>query len=399
VFRVCLVRAIQVVSLLAVSELTFVRFAGADANRLHPGVPTDAASGHGARYRTGHELFFMAYPSWMGKPAGSIFKMKELSKASVSRRQIGEEAEGQRIDNYLLHVCKGVPKSHVYRVLRSGEVRVNSKRVGPDYRLQVGDEVRIPPMAVGQTVDKAVPAGRAYRVVHEDDWLLTIDKPAGLAVHGGSGVSFGVIEQLRRQRPQARFLELAHRLDRETSGLLLVAKKRAALTALHDRFREGRIEKRYLALVKGRWLEPLRHVRLALHKYLTEEGERRVSVSCDGKDAHSIVRLVARWQNFSLVEVELKTGRTHQIRVHLAHLGHPLCGDDKYGDFPLNKLLQKQGLGRMFLHAACLSLAHPATETRLELASPLPAELTRFLERLDRNEQRDYGAEIPLAGI
>jgi 23S rRNA pseudouridine955/2504/2580 synthase len=335
----------------------------------------------------------------MGKPASSIFKMKELSKASVSRRQIGEEAEGQRIDNYLLAVCKGVPKSHVYRILRSGEVRVNSRRVGPDYRLQAGDEVRIPPVSVRAATEKAVPAGRAHRILHEDDWLLALDKPAGMAVHGGSGVSFGIIEQLRRQRPQARFLELAHRLDRETSGILLVAKKRAALTALHDLFREGRIEKRYLALVRGRWMEPLRHVRLALHKYLTEEGERRVSVSREGKEAHSIVRLVARWQNFSLVEVELKTGRTHQIRVHLAHLGHLLCGDDKYGDFSLNKLLQKQGLGRMFLHAARLSLTHPQTETRLELESPLPPELAQFLKRLDQNEQRDYGTELQAGGV
>jgi 23S rRNA pseudouridine955/2504/2580 synthase len=236
-------------------------------------------------------------------------------------------------------------------------------------------------------------------MVYEDDSLLVVDKPAGMAVHGGSGVSFGVIEQLRRQRPQARFLELAHRLDRETSGLLLIARKRAALTVLHDMFREGRVEKRYLALVKGRWMEPLRHIRLALHKYLTEEGERRVSVSAAGKAAHSIVRLVARWENFSLVEVELKTGRTHQIRVHLAHLGHPLCGDDKYGDFALNKALQKQGLGRMFLHAARLQLVHPVSGEQLDLAVPLPAELARFLCRLDENEERDYGTELPAGGI
>lgn len=335
----------------------------------------------------------------MGKPAGSIFKMKELSKASVTRRRIGEEAEGQRIDNYLLRVCKGVPKSHVYRILRSGEVRVNSKRVPPEYRLQSGDEVRVPPLRLGAEVKPAVPVGREYRIVHEDDGLLVVDKPAGMAVHGGSGVSFGVIEQLRRQRPQARFLELAHRLDRETSGLLLIAKKRSALTALHDLFREGRIEKRYLALVKGRWREPLRHVKLALHKYLTEEGERRVSVSLEGKAAHSIVHLVARWENFSLVEVELKTGRTHQIRVHLAHLGFPLCGDDKYGDFALNKTLQKQGLGRMFLHAAKLALDHPGTGERLDLVAALPEDLIVFLRRLEVNEKRDYGAELPIGGL
>lgn len=335
----------------------------------------------------------------MGKPVGSIFKMKELSKASVTHRRIGEEAEGQRIDNYLLRVCKGVPKSHVYRILRSGEVRVNSKRVPPEYRLQSGDEVRVPPLRLGAEVKPAVPVGREYRIAHEDDGLLVVDKPAGMAVHGGSGVSFGVIEQLRRQRPQARFLELAHRLDRETSGLLLIAKKRSALTALHDLFREGHIEKRYLALVKGRWREPLRHVKLALHKYLTEEGERRVSVSPEGKAAHSIVRLVARWENFSLVEVELKTGRTHQIRVHLAHLGFPLCGDDKYGDFALNKTLQKQGLGRMFLHAAKLALDHPGTGERLDLVAALPEDLVVFLRRLEVNEKRDYGAELSIGGL
>ena len=331
----------------------------------------------------------------MGKPVGSIFKMKELSKASVVRHMIGEEAGGQRIDNFLIRICKGVPKSHVYLILRSGQVRVNSKRVRPDYRLKMGDEVRVPPLRQGP--EKAVlpvPAGQDFRVVFEDDALLVIDKPAGMAVHGGSGVSYGVIEQLRRQRPQARFLELAHRLDRETSGLLLVAKKRSALTALHDMFREGRIEKRYLALVKGRWMELLRHVRLPLVKYLTEEGERRVSVSQEGKAAHSVVRLVARWQNFSLIEVELETGRTHQIRVHLAHLGFPLCGDDKYGDFALNKALQKQGLGRMFLHAAKLALDHPLTGERIELTAVLPEDLARFLVRVGQNETREHGTPL-----
>jgi 23S rRNA pseudouridine955/2504/2580 synthase len=335
----------------------------------------------------------------MGKPADSIFKMKELSKASVTRQRIGEEADGQRIDNYLLRVCKGVPKSHVYRILRSGEVRVNGKRIGPEYRLQPGDEVRIPPLQLGTETKPAVPVGRAYRIVHEDEDLLVVDKPAGMAVHGGSGISFGVIEQLRRQRPQARFLELAHRLDRETSGLLLIAKKRRALTALHDQFRAGRIEKRYLALVRGRWHDPLRHIKLALHKYLTEEGERRVSVSHEGKAAHSIVRMVARWENFSLVEVELETGRTHQIRVHLAHLGFPLCGDDKYGDFPVNKALQKQGLSRMFLHAAKLTFDHPTTGKRLGLTAALPEDLLTFLQRLEENEKRDYGSELPIGGV
>jgi len=315
-------------------------------------------------------------------------------QATVTRRVIGEEAEGQRIDNYLLRVCKGVPKSHIYRILRSGEVRVDGRRAAPEYRLRAGDEVRIPPLRLGvdsAAAKPAVPHGAEYRVAHEDDTLLVVDKPAGTAVHGGSGVDFGVIEQLRRQRPRARFLELAHRLDRETSGLLLIAKKRSMLTALHELFRAGRIEKRYLALVKGRWRDPERHIRFPLHKYLTGEGERRVSVSPQGKDAHSIARLLARWENFSLVEVELATGRTHQIRVHLTHLGFPLAGDDKYGDFALNRELGKAGLKRMFLHAAKLSFQHPATGQPLELNSALPAELQFFLQRLEQNEKRDYG--------
>ena len=317
--------------------------------------------------------------------------MKDLSKDSVTWLEVGEESEGQRIDNFLLRVAKGVPKSHIYRILRSGEVRVNKGRVPAEYRLQVGDRLRVPPIRTAERPSQAAVPARNFEIAFEDEALLVVDKPSGLAVHGGSGVSFGVIEQLRRARPLAKFLELAHRLDRETSGLLVVAKKRGALTKLHDMFREGGIGKRYLALVSGRWRNELQHVRLPLHKYLTAEGERRVSVNADGKVAHSIVRLVARWENFSLVEVELKTGRTHQIRVHLAHLGFPIAGDDKYGDFPLNKALQKTGLGRMFLHAAKLALTHPLSGVPVQLESPLPAELRRFTEKLDRNEQRDYG--------
>jgi 23S rRNA pseudouridine955/2504/2580 synthase len=320
--------------------------------------------------------------------------MNELSKDSATRLEVGEEAAGQRIDNFLLRLSKGVPKSHVYRILRSGEVRVNKGRVAADYRLRCGDIVRVPPIRVATSADKPVVPSREFDVVFEDDALIVLDKPAGVAVHGGSGVSFGVIEQLRRARPEARFLELAHRLDRETSGLLIVAKKRSALTRLHDMFRDGDISKRYLALVKGRWMNRLQHVKLPLHKYLTEEGERRVSVSDEGKEAHSIVRLVARWENFSLVEVELKTGRTHQIRVHLAHLGFPLAGDDKYGVFSLNKDLQKAGLKRMFLHAGILRFPHPLTGAAIELAAPLPADLSGFLSRLDANENKDYGQAL-----
>ena len=320
--------------------------------------------------------------------------MNELSKDSATLLEVGEESAGQRIDNFLLRLAKGVPKSHVYRILRSGEVRVNKGRISADYRVREGDVVRVPPIRVAEKSATAAVPARDFTLAHEDEALMVIDKPAGVAVHGGSGVSFGVIEQLRRARPQAKLLELAHRLDRETSGLLIVAKKRSALTRLHDMFREGKIAKRYLALVKGRWMNPQQHVRLPLHKYMTEEGERRVAVSREGKEAHSIVRLVARWQNFSLVEVELKTGRTHQIRVHLAHLGFPLAGDDKYGDFPLNKDLQKAGLKRMFLHAAQLKLAHPLTGETLELEAPLPPDLRDFLKRLDANEPRDYGEAL-----
>ena len=320
--------------------------------------------------------------------------MKDLSKDSPTWLAVGEESAGQRIDNFLLRLAKGVPKSHVYRILRSGEVRVNKGRVAADYRLAEGDTVRIPPLRTAERPPEAAVPAREFDLALEDEALLVVDKPAGVAVHGGSGVSFGVIEQLRRARPHAKLLELAHRLDRETSGLLIVAKKRSALARLHDMFRDGQVAKRYLALVRGRWMNPVQHVRLALHKYVTADGERRVAVSVEGKDAHSVVRLVARWENFSLVEVELKTGRTHQIRVHLAHLGYPLAGDDKYGDFALNKDLQRAGLKRMFLHAARLSFAHPLTGDRVELTSPLPDELAGFLARLETHEKRDHGQAL-----
>lgn len=317
--------------------------------------------------------------------------MKDLSKNSVTWLEVGDEAEGQRIDNFLLHIAKGVPKSHIYRILRSGEVRVNKARVAVEYRLKAGDRVRMPPIRIAEKADQTPVPAREFDIVLEDEALIVVDKPAGVAVHGGSGVSFGVIEQLRRARPQARFLELAHRLDRETSGLLLVAKKRMALTGLHDQFREGGIAKRYLALVKGCWRNELQHVRLPLLKYLTAGDERRVCVDPAGKAAHSVVRLLTCWENFSLVEVELKTGRTHQIRVHLAHLGFPIAGDDKYGDFSLNRTLQKAGLRRMFLHAARLDMPHPLSGAPLALASPLPGELRDFVMRLDAHEKRNYG--------
>jgi len=327
----------------------------------------------------------------------SIFNMvlqgKNASAPAVQHVRVDEQDAGQRIDNFLMRICKGAPKSLIYRILRSGEVRVNRGRIDQTYRLVEGDEIRIPPLRLAEKADTSHVPGREFPVVFEDEAVLAIDKPAGVAVHGGSGVSFGVIEQLRQSRPDARFLELAHRLDRETSGILLIGKKRSALKRLHDLLRESALDKRYLALVSGRWPNPVQHIRLALTRYLTEEGERRVAVDEEGgKASHSIVRLVRRWEKFSLVEVQIKTGRTHQIRVHLTHLGFPLAGDDKYGDFALNKALQKVGLKRMFLHAASLKLAHPVSGEPLALEAPLPRELAEFVAHLDATEKADYGA-------
>lgn len=312
--------------------------------------------------------------------------MKGLSKAATSH-DVGEDASEQRIDNYLTRLLKGVPKSHIYRILRSGQVRVNSGRVGPDYRLQVGDRVRIPPIRIAQA--PARPSGAAVRkhfdarIVYEDDALMVLDKPSGVAVHGGSGISFGVIEQLRHARHEASFLELVHRLDRDTSGVLILAKKRSALTALHEQLRAGRVQKFYLALVQGKWRERRRDIRLPLNKYVLPSGERRVSVREGGLASHTIIRLQKRWNEFSLIEAELKTGRTHQIRVHLAHLGFPIAGDDKYGDFALNKELARQGLKRMFLHACKIIIVHPRSGERVAFEAPLPADLQDFLQRLE----------------
>jgi len=322
--------------------------------------------------------------------------MSQSKSSEVRHVEIDAEAAGQRIDNYLVRELKGVPKSHIYRLLRSGQVRVNGRRADQTCRLNEGDSVRIPPVRVSQSSQtRIVPAGTPLPVVFEDEALLIIDKPAGLAVHGGSGVSFGVIEQLRQQRPDARLLELAHRLDRETSGVLIVAKKRSALAALHDMMREGRVEKHYITMVSGRWMNSRQHVRDPLYKYQTADGERRVRVQPDGKPAHSIVTLRRRWESVSELGVELKTGRTHQIRVHLTHAGFPLLGDDKYGDFPLNKRLARDaGLQRMFLHAARLRFTHPLKDEVIEVEAGLPEELLAFRRLIDSQEARDFGEAI-----
>ena len=307
--------------------------------------------------------------------------MKGLGNARAAVVVVDEGRATQRVDNFLLRELKGVPRSHVYRLLRGGEVRVNSRRVDATYRLQPGDRIRIPPVRTSAAPSRRPPAPRdpGFSVVFEDDALLVIDKPSGVAVHGGSGMSFGVIEQLRAARPQGRFLELAHRLDRETSGLLLLAKKRSALLALHAALREGRVVKRYLALVRGAWTRAERTVELPLRKRVTPEGARHVSVGEGGQASRTDFRLVERCGDFSLVEATLATGRTHQIRVHLAYLGFPIAGDDRYGDFEQNKRLAKRGLKRMFLHARALGFDHPLGGGRIELEAPLPDELARFL--------------------
>ncbi|GLS05814.1 pseudouridine synthase [Chitiniphilus shinanonensis] len=324
--------------------------------------------------------------------------MSQTSKApappAVSFVTVSADNAGQRIDNFLLRELKGVPKSRIYKLIRGGEVRVNKGRIDATYRLQEGDVLRIPPVRVAEKPD-AAPAEMASEriqvpVVFEDDALLVVDKPAGLAVHGGSGVSFGLIELLRAQRPQAKFLELVHRLDRETSGLLLVAKKRSALTALHELLRDAHnIDKRYLALVKGAWPDEKRNLRYKLFKYTTADGERRVRVTPDGQDAHTVIYRRKLWSDCALVECELKTGRTHQIRVHLATAGYPILGDEKYGDFALNKALVRHGLKRMFLHAWKLQFAHPLTGQPLALEAPLPPELAAYVASLDRTNKED----------
>lgn len=333
--------------------------------------------------------------------------MKGLGKTSpnqvasdqVSFVEIDDDAAGQRIDNFLVRVCKGVPKSHIYRILRSGEVRVNKGRIDAQYRLESGDVVRVPPIRIAQTgLDAAaapIPSAQ-FDVLFEDDALLVINKPAGVAVHGGSGVAFGVIEQMREMRPQGRFLELVHRLDRETSGILMLAKKRSALVGLHEQIRDNRMDKRYYAAVHGDWASDWgrrRAVKEPLHKFFTPDGERRVRVQADGLASHTVFNLVDRWPDYALLEAELKTGRTHQIRVHLQHLGLPIVGDAKYGDFALNKALAranaKPGIKRMFLHAHRLTLTHPLTGDRLQLDAPLPPECRRFVD--DLNALREAG--------
>lgn len=311
------------------------------------------------------------------------------SPAQVRLVTVASDEAGQRIDNFLARYLKGVPTSHVYRILRRGEVRVNSGRIRAQYKVKAGDKVRIPPVRVAPEAASTSPGknllGIEDHILYETPHFMVIDKPAGIAVHGGSGISHGVIEALRAVRPEAPFLELAHRLDRDTSGCLLIAKRRSALRALHEQLRAGTMNKRYLALVMGPWQGAARTVRAALRKNQLQGGERVVRVDADGKEALTRFHPLSSHGPGILVEVELKTGRTHQIRVHAAHIGHPLAGDDKYGDAEFNRLMKQSGLRRLFLHAHMLEFTDPARDQVVTVTAPLCRDLQQVLDRLDRD--------------
>lgn len=318
---------------------------------------------------------------------------------SVKLIEVDLESVGQRLDNFLLRHLKGVPKTHIYRIIRSGEVRVNKGRVSAQTRLELGDHIRIPPIRSSDSaaqkqmaLDTGLIAAKQLPVLLEDDAMMAINKPSGTAVHGGSGVSFGVIEQLRQAHPNLKSLELVHRIDRETSGILLVAKKRSSLKHLQDQFRDRETGKTYLALVLGQWPSNRKVIDLPLQRFLlsngSQEGERRVRVvgvnEPGAMRAITLVRVAKLIGNYSLLEVTIKTGRTHQIRVHLSSLGYPIAGDEKYGDYDQNKALEKLGLKRMFLHAWRLKFTHPTTHQLVQLECPLSSELQAFVDAVQK---------------
>ncbi|HKS33774.1 MAG TPA: 23S rRNA pseudouridine(955/2504/2580) synthase RluC [Enterobacteriaceae bacterium] len=307
---------------------------------------------------------------------------------SVKIVAITADEAGQRIDNFLRTQLKGVPKSMIYRILRKGEVRVNKKRIKPEYKLEDGDEVRIPPVRVAERDDEAVSphlkkvAALEGVILYEDDHLLVLNKPSGTAVHGGSGLSFGVIEGLRALRPEARFLELVHRLDRDTSGVLLIAKKRSALRSLHEQLREKGMQKDYLALVRGQWQSHVKVVQAPLLKNILQSGERVVRVNSEGKPSETRFKVEERYESATLVRCSPVTGRTHQIRVHTLHAGHPIAFDDRYGDREFDAQLANTGLSRLFLHAAALTFTHPGTGETLRIEAPMDSQLKRCLQIL-----------------
>lgn len=293
----------------------------------------------------------------------------------------------QRIDNFLLRELKGVPRSLVYRLLRKGQVRVNGGRIRAEYRLKVGDRVRLPPVRLPGSGDAVEPPANVVSrvesaILYEDPALLVVNKPSGLAVHGGSGVPYGLVDILRRLRPKAKGLELAHRLDRGTSGCVVVAKKRSSLRYLHALFREGRVEKHYTALLVGQLPKGSVPVEAALQRVRDGSGEPKVRATAEGKASRTVFRTLSRYRGYTLAEARLETGRMHQIRVHAASIGHPVCGDEKYGDEAANGRLRELGLKRMFLHASRLSFTGPEGEP-LEVEAPMDASLLGLLERLN----------------
>lgn len=325
------------------------------------------------------------------KKSAPYNKGEQSLKASLVT--ISAANEGQRLDNFLIAALKGVPKSHIYRMVRNGEVRINKGRVKVETRLNVGDQVRIPPIKLEEKPNVYIPPIKEQdmpHILYEDNHLLIVEKPAGMACHGGSGISYGLIERMRTTFGPEQFLELAHRLDRDTSGAIILAKTRKALVRLHEMMREGEVQKVYLTLVKGDWVNDRQHVKLPLRKFLTASGERRVAVDKEGGlPSHSIFTLIERFKLVSYLEVELKTGRTHQIRVHAQASGHPLIGDEKYGDFEFNAEVEHGLLGipfkRMFLHAHRLSFNHPITGNKMIIESPLPKECKQLIEILEKN--------------
>ena len=318
------------------------------------------------------------------------------SPPAARHLEIASEYAGQRLDNFLLRELKGAPKSLIYRILRTGEVRLNGGRVRPDRRLQPGDVLRIPPLRLGERAETRVPPGLAERlgaaVLYEDRELLVLDKPAGLAVHKGSGLEYGVIELLRALRPTEPFLELAHRLDRETSGCLALAKTPTALRRMQDAWRTGHVEKRYLALARGYWNHGAREVDQALRRTAPRGGDRTVEALDQGKAARTRFQPVSLHRPASLLEAAIATGRTHQIRVHAAHIGHPLAGDEKYGDPDYNRLMaERYGLRRLFLHAHSLSLALGGRD--IAVSAPLAPELKAVMDRLAVSSRRPCNVE------
>ncbi len=307
--------------------------------------------------------------------------------AAVALVEVDEGREGQRIDNFLLGRLRGVPRSYIYRILRRGEVRVNKGRVRASYRLQQGDVVRIPPVRVAEQAQPVKPHERVLQqlreaLLTEDKRWFALNKPSGLAVHGGSGLNYGVIEAMRLLKPEEHQMELVHRLDRETSGCLLIARRRSALRVLHELLRNNKMDKRYIALLAGRWEGRRADVDAPLLKNTLQGGERVVRVNSNGKSALTRFRVLERFSNATLVEAKPVTGRTHQIRVHAAHLGHPILGDEKYGEPRANKLFRGLGLKRLFLHAESLRFRWPDERQDQCIKAPLESSLERLLKQL-----------------